>query len=432
MRAKKRRAVAMVVVLMALALIAMIAGTLVVLGSNNLIYSHSTIEGLQAQMAAEGGVQHGARRVCQAGAFTGTLTGNVPGGANYTVTVVGPGGTHPNLKDDSGAVAPIAPNHWYIESVGETPNGTKRTTGWYVMKTNVTSSVAAFAADKLHMGKRAITDTWDSSAGDGTYLGTRVANAATASIGTNSNKKDAVTFDNNAFVDNYGSSVGTADVFVGPNPEAGVVKDGVAGTNFRMQKVLTSQKDLPPVDFGGEGTSRGDINSDLAYLANSTLVGGLLELNPGTYDDVKLGSTVYPLVLKPGGTYYFKKIEMGTGDLIILPAGATQTATVKLHDGLTLGSTVLINNLAHKPKLLRIESSGDIEIESGAEAYAVLYAPEHNIKLKKGPGDPDFYGAITGKDVTLEDDASLHFDKALAAPSTTEAGTVTIVSARHF
>lgn len=422
----------MVVVLMAMALVAMIASTMVLLGSNNLIYSHSTIEGLQASMAAEAGVQHAARRVCQPGGYSGTLTGTLPGGANYTVTVVGPGGTHPNLKDNTGTVAPIAPDHWYLEAVGETPNGTRRTTGWYVQKANVTSSIAAFAAEKLHMGKRAVTDTWDSTAGDGTYLGTRIANAGTASIGTNSSKKDSVTFDNNAYVDNYGSTVGTADVFVGPNPEAGVIKDAVAGTNYRMQKTLTSQKDLPPVDFSGEGTSRGAIENDAAYLANSTLVGGLLELNPGTYDEIKLNQTIYPLVLKPGGVYYFKKIEMGTGDLIILPAGATQTATVRIHDGLSLGSTVLINNLAHKPNLLRIESDGDIDIESGSEAYAVLYAPEKKITLKKGPGDPDFYGAITGKEVKLEDDASLHFDKALSSPSTTEAGTVTVVSARHF
>ena len=70
--------------------------------------------------------------------------------------------------------------------------------------------------------------------------------------------------------------------------------------------------------------------------------------------------------------------------------------------------------------------------ELSPEAYAVLYAPEKKITLKKGPGDPDFYGAITGKEVKLEDDASLHFDKALSSPSTTEAGTVTVVSARHF
>jgi len=424
----------MVVVLMAMALVAMIAGTMVVLGSNNLIYSHSTIEGLQAHMAAEAGVQHAARRVCQPSGVPTTITGTVPGGANYTVTIYKEGDTPASgeLKNSAGVAQPVQTNHFYLESIGETPNGTRRKTSWYVRKTNVTTSIAAFAADKLHMGKRAVTDTWDSTAGDGTYLGTRIANAGTASIGTNNHKNDSITFDNNAFVDNYGSAVGTADVYVGPNPEPNVVKDGVAGTNFRMQKVLSSQRDLPPVDFSGEGSSSGKIDSDAAYLANATLVGGLLELNPGTYDEIELDKTLYPLVLKPGGTYYFKKIKMGTGDLIILPAGATQTATVKLHDGLTLGSTVLINNLAHKPKLLRIESNGDIDIESGSEAYAVLYAPDKKVTLKKGPGDPDFYGAITGKEVKLEDDASLHFDKALSSPSTTEAGTVTVVSARHF
>ncbi len=417
---KKNRGLATVVVLMVIGLVAMIASALVMMGSNNLIYSHSAGESLKAEMAAQAGMAHASRRLARDQTFTGWSTQQAlpGGGANYTVSVTGAGGTAPAPS----TLGTVPAAHFYLLARGITENGTVRAVGRLVTRDESNFPAAVFGGDKIEFKNSASTDTWNSSVLPGTYSGTKVVGAGAAHVQTNSVASGAVSFNGSGQkLDPDGSSVPTGDLLT---PTGAATVTGT-GTIFRAQRTA-APRPTPPVNMDGQNTSGATDKTNASDF--------LVPLPPGTYKDVNVpaGSA---LILEPG-TYYFHKLEVQNGARIELPVGAVSKSMIKIETDLNMFDGSSINNLLMKPDMLEFQvRTGTVTLYGSEETqacYATVYAPTQIIKLNKsGSVGGHFFGALTGRDVTLEQDCQVHFDKALQS-QTGSTGALKIVTTQHF
>jgi hypothetical protein len=109
----------------------------------------------------------------------------------------------------------------------------------------------------------------------------------------------------------------------------------------------------------------------------------------------------------PGGTYYFKDLEMGAGSELTF----TGPSTLYLTGNVRMDGHAITN--ADLPKNLRIVMLGagtTVEIKAGTDLFADIYAPLSAIYIS---GNGDIYGAIVGKSITMSGEAGIHYDMSL-------------------
>lgn len=154
------------------------------------------------------------------------------------------------------------------------------------------------------------------------------------------------------------------------------------------------------------------------------------ELVAGEYDTVTIdGGTTN---LTDDGVYVIKDLNITNGGTLALP---TQRGDVAIYvtNSLSVEGQDAIANLTRKAPNLKIFYTGTapVRLEGGSKSYFTLMAPNADISLIGAEGAPtDFFGALVGKQVRVEN-AAFHYDTATdGIGSGTDTSALTLLS-RH-
>jgi hypothetical protein len=161
-----------------------------------------------------------------------------------------------------------------------------------------------------------------------------------------------------------------------------------------------------------------DLNLPAVDASGAALVNdnGLLEryrdpLLPGWQDPINgagdfrlTGGAVYTL---PPGTYYFRNMTLVGGSVLNI----TGKTTIYLTGDLDRHGGAAINNNTQLAGNLTINmTGGTATINSHDVFYGVIYAPNTDINFS---GSADYFGALVGKTISVNGNATAHYDESL-------------------
>ncbi|MEW6281960.1 MAG: hypothetical protein AB1758_25370 [Candidatus Eremiobacterota bacterium] len=392
------RGIAIIVVLLAMLLLAVIAGGMAAVGSHTLQLSRSSMQGDQALLAADSGAWRTAGELARNDAFPGFPLLPLPStGATYRTSVTKGPGTAPN-----GVSVPAGLT--YVLSTG-TFGKNVRQVGLLLRLGSSPFATAVFAADTVTVDDASRVDSWDSSQGN--YP--TGSQASRAHVGTNSVAPNCISWDSGSIVD------GTLYVGPGAPPNAAFIdtSDGAAATGG--VSTLTQLRPLPPVTLPANPPANFfDIKSDQS-------------LPPGTYGHLTLDDGA--VLTLTGGTYTFRSIRVKNGSTIGLDPAMTSAAQVFVAESFDMEDGSLVNS-SRKPAMLEFNvKQGPVTLDDDAgSAYFVCYAPEATVDIDD---NSHMYGSLVGKEVIVDNDSQLSYDLALGS-STGGATTLTVVSRQEF
>lgn len=276
------------------------------------------------------------------------------------------------------------------------------------------------SCNALQMSGNAVVDSFNSSLGP--YPVTR---AGGGNIGSNG----SVDLDGNAQVfgalyDPHGPTVqppncppgATATGTFASGGDAGHVQGGVITEPSAVTFVAPAAPlPAPPTSTQNLGPYCGNVNGCAPGLLN------VLTLAPGTYGNIIVHGNV--ILTLTAGTYNFNSltvadngvIHLGSGPVIVNLAGAGMGAVLNFGSGASIDNPGLAGNL-----VFEYAGSGAIDLNCGATAAAVVYAPNAAVTLS---GNADFFGAIVAATINVAGDARIHYDQALAQLAVDGAGT---------
>ncbi|MBI3926962.1 MAG: hypothetical protein HY319_15610 [Armatimonadetes bacterium] len=447
------RGVAIVVVLMCMSLLAIVALSIMTMGSANLMHAHSETESLNAFYAARAGAWLKAAQL-KAG-DPGDLSAPQSMGAvdaSFTVEVYAEGETVPASAFISRttplAVPASAGKVWYVLATGRTGSGRQRQVGLLLEESSALFDFAAFASETLRLeGSRllpAYTDTWDSATDR--FLPDQ---ADLARIGVNSNDPNSVLFRQDpesqeriGCPDPGTAAAGKADVFAGPSAPRSAVT-GNLPEDFASFQNLPGLRSLDPVPSLA-------YDPDAArYPAGGQIVmgGGALTIPDGTYNSLSLNGAAKltlrtDLAATDPAVFVFKEVTMrGTGDQvpeILLQDGGTGKGAViyvAAGDFNMINGSLVNSGRAPSNLMLKVADGHDIMLAAalqGAQAYYVCYAPGCNVDVVGG----EIYGAVVGKNVSLKASslmpAAVHYDVQLKRDSPSASTNLMLLSVQRL
>jgi Flp pilus assembly protein TadG len=173
--------------------------------------------------------------------------------------------------------------------------------------------------------------------------------------------------------------------------------------------------DLPPVDATAASITN---DNDGLPTYKPPMSGWIKPLNAGTGDFTLQGGAEYNI---PPGTYYFHDFKMVGGSILNI-SGPTKIYLTGNFD--REGGAIINNNTQLASNLTFFMTGGDAHISSDNVFYGTFYAPNTDIFYA---GTADFYGAMVGKTLTIQGDATGHYDEALDVPMGAHAYRVMLV-----
>lgn len=423
---RKRRGIALVMVMLALSLLAVTTLGITYLGNMSLMQSKNQYQTDEALFAAQAGlrVKIGQIRDGDETNITGNLANSE---AKYAVTVY-PAGT----EVWPGFTVPSDDGHFYILAEGTSRAGKNRRVGMLVRKSASDYNIAALASHKITLKDRSYTQTYSSdptkpvTPADYTLATVGVTKASgKIEIDDDPGKESYVGFDN------LGS--GKARLYAPPGSvETSVVTKGLAGTNFSN---FTIESTLSPLKkFKGR-----EFSSKLGDDAVAD-TGDVLTLTP-THDpgpDGTMGTSDDEWVVKRkkieaknGGIilldisgvpddqtarFNFESMEMSTGGIVQMVSGTSQAnCQFYVDSDVTILGGSIINPTAVPSRFEFLIKKGDVTIQDlGSVGYMVVKAPDSTIAINGG----ELRGAVVAKDVKLDKAARLFYDKMLSSANT--------------
>ena len=330
-----------------------------------------------ALQMAEGAVDLAVAQLAVSSSYTGVgytdfSSGSARGG--YSIAVTTPSGAASTIKQ--------------IAVTGYAPGNTATAIGYKTSSSNTYVSLAParyftralFAKTSYTNNGNGTTDSYVSSAG--------AYSAATArsngDVGTNSTAAGAVALSGNALV--------KGDVVVGAG--------GVIGT------VITTTGNSSITGGRDPQTTNEVLSTPSTALASL----GAMSLS---------GNSALSLA---AGSYHYSSISI-TGN-----ARLTTTGEVKIY---VSGTVAIAGNgtasYQSLPKNLKIYSTGSssVSISGNGNTYAAIYAPNSAVSIS---GNGTVYGSATGNTVTMNGNASFHYDEDLSAVTETGSGDPTVLT----
>lgn len=153
-------------------------------------------------------------------------------------------------------------------------------------------------------------------------------------------------------------------------------------------------------------------------------------LEPGSYDTVTIDSTSTDL--QSGGVYVVKSLNVIDSGQLVLPDDSEQV-TIYVTEELNMeGVDALVNATRKAPNLNVVYTGTDpVNLSAGSQAYFTLLAKDADIHMTgSGASTSDFYGALVGKSVLVEN-AAFHYDTATVGVGLgADSSTLTLLS-RH-
>jgi Flp pilus assembly protein TadG len=159
--------------------------------------------------------------------------------------------------------------------------------------------------------------------------------------------------------------------------------------------------DLPPVDATAASITN---DNDGLPSYKPPMSGWIKPLNLGTGDFTLQGGAEYNL---PPGTYYFHDMKLVGGSILNI-LGPTKIYLTGNFD--REGGAIINNNTQIAANLSIYMTGGDAHISSDNVFYGTFYAPNTDIFYS---GTADFYGAMVGKTLQIQGDATGHYDESL-------------------
>lgn len=469
LKKRAQKGIALVVILLALVILAAVAGGVVTMSSDNLMHSHSGNESLEALYAARAGAWHKLGQI-KAGDTNDLGTQTLPAtNATYSATVTM--GTSTGFPPDG---------TFYVEATGTSHGRKVRRVGILASLSQSRWNHAAFGNDQVVMKSGSYTDSFNSDVPG-------AVDHSKASVATNNAVDGIVIEDHKAVVIGWANAI---DVLTG-KPKKGKKKDGsktklVAEANVQGPPgssegtVIQGGKDTDQAynDFEtGAGAANNTpvsmptgllpgtvgVLDTLSGLNDVTVVGGPQSMAPGAYDDLSVGAGGVAILdvsaETPGSTvqYTFNSIELNTGILQVQqPPPPAAKIKVELYvdtgdgsdpnRGVRMTGSSLVND-SQKPINLQLHIAGQgtnnfleghDELKDGVtpSAYYVAYAPEAEITVNRG----QIYGSVVAKKVTLDGEsltdpdkspAVIHYDVTLL-DDTGNPPQISVLSVREF
>ena len=327
---------------------------------------------------AEGAIDQAIVQLGLSTSYSGTSgyqdfsSGSAQGG--YAISVTTPTGASSDIRQ--------------IGVTGYAPGNTSTSIGYKTTSVNVYTQFpntsyftkALFANTSYSNVGNGTTDSYDSDVA-AYYAATAGSNG---DVGTNSTAGGAVDLTGNAII--------KGDVVVGPggNPLTVVTNTGSATiTGTTSAQTTATTLPTPSTSIGSSGA--------MAIAGNNTL---------------NLAS----------GTYHYSSISIsGNGSL-------TTTGEVTIY---VSGSISISGNGASAygslPKNLKIYVTGtsNVSVSGNGSTYAAIYAPRSAVSIS---GNGSVYGAVVGDTISMNGNASFHYDEALGRLGGTSAGDPTVLS----
>ena len=151
---------------------------------------------------------------------------------------------------------------------------------------------------------------------------------------------------------------------------------------------------------------------ELGDIATNNDNGNIPDVTDGGKDPFEMGP--YDLALNssdsltlPGGRYYFTSVDIAHSSVLSVMGPTVMYVTGKfaMHS-----STVMNTGQNPEDLIIMVSSIEDIDFNSSAEFYGIIYAPNAHVVLNSSVG---FYGAIMAQEITLNSSVVVHYDEAL-------------------
>jgi hypothetical protein len=268
-------------------------------------------------------------------------------------------------------------------------------------------SYAAFAATAVTMDSNAKTDSYDSSLG--AYGGSNVG--ANGDVGANSTGAGTITLGSNVSV--------KGDVVIGPggNTTTDISQQGNATITGSKQTLAS------PVDLTSKTYPGGSTTSNLVLTSNQQT-----QLSAGTYTYNYIDMNSNSKVKVTGNvTIYINQYFKMDSNTEFVAASSCPTCTITIYvngdtyedapPAVEFDSNVLLS-AGSKPTQFALYVTGtttsarSVEMDSNVTFKGALHAPLSPVDLDS---NVTVYGAVIGQSISLDSNAKIHYDQALAS-----------------
>lgn len=391
---RRRKGLALALVLMVISLAAIIAFGAAAVSSRNLGFAATDLNSIRARYVSEAGAADALQHLEQDPGWNDGLSNvSMPRDTTLRYSVVvtnNSAGTAAIVAPDGTSVPPAVV---YLVSTGTSGPITRGTRILTRVGTSSLYRYAAYGKTSIGMSSNSSTDSYDSATGP--YGGSNIT--SNGSVGT----EGTLTLDSNTVVR-------------GNTSAARYVLNGTAtitGTKGGAPNVT-----LPAVDYTGPAASNnngtGWTISGMRYNASTKTLTG-----KGT------------ITFNQGGTYYFSSINIDSNSTLVVAAGVTSPVKIYVSGNYTTSSNYAMNNLTQKPNNLQFLIGGTVQIDSNSTFYGTIYAPNGDVTFSS---NTILYGSvIAGGRLTIDSNQGLHYDAALAGNNGTSTTPTVLVWERQ-
>ncbi len=375
-------------------------------------------------------------------------------GANYTALASGGYDVTVEILDAT---------HRRLTSTGHYPSNDTSASGYQQKRIEVVVSVpssafdyATFSATTILLNSNANIDSYDASIG---AYGVNGNVGANGSIGSNATANGTITLQSNAEVH------GNAAVGPGGDVTNAIVLKGSNATISGSLSALSQTKELTPKSFDyvtttstetltqSQALSAGtyhyayvdlDSNSEVQVNGDATLyVDQYFKLDSNVKFSTTCDSCTITMYVK-GASANEPAFELNSNselsacndcamDVYIngtIASGTSPPLAVRMDSNTTSSSGLKPSqfNLIVATTDPNTSMTRAVEIASNSSMVGVLHAPRSSVELKSGA---IVYGAVIGESITLESNASVHYDTSLGSGSS-GSGSVRLLSWREL
>jgi len=372
---RKRRGIALFIVLIVILVLTMAAGAFILLSLNEVRIARQQNNSTRAFYIAEAGAEDAISELLVDMSYTGE-SGTVFGEGRYDVTV-----SRPDPDDH--------PRRRQIDSIGYIGSTDVTTPGIQTRHVRIIADFSgAFSFDyavfgdiDVDLGGNGLTDSYDSD--EGPY--SEESSGEDGDVGSNGIAASTIRLVGNSVIK------GDAIVGVGGDPEVAIdLQEEASVTGDKT--AVTAAVDLPAVSIPSGLTEREGL-----HITNETV----------TLD---------------GGIYWYSSLKItGQGRLEL-----SADTTIYLSGGLEIaGNGIATSGDIPSNLTFMVASSETVKFSGQADFYGAVYAPESRIMV---PGSGRMFGSIIGSTVDITGGGGVHYDEKLGRDEGAGGSIVDIVS----
>ncbi len=252
-----------------------------------------------------------------------------------------------------------------------------------------------FAQGQVNLSNNALVDSYNSN--DGPYGGSNIH--SNGNVGSNGTSTGIITISNNAVVNGNVSTGPNGTVTLGNNAT-------ISGTTTHNNSVA-----LPAVVVPSTLTAL----SSSGTLSLSNGASGTINAGDYKYSSISLSNDSFLTINGDVRLYLTASDTLSTGNNAAITIASGASLTVYTDGVITFANNISINTVSQLPSKFQIYStytgSDGVTLNNNGTSYASIYAPQTDVDISN---NNQFYGAVVGKTVDLNNNGQIHYDEALA------------------